>query len=89
MVGFTGGQVVRIGWGVRCGNRVIRPIRLAPVGFAVAREPHRRGSKSRERAYGCLWAPKAPMIAPTWWYLASKVPAIPVGVASSLSLLVR
>ena len=57
----------------------------APPGGAGYRDPRRHGSKSKERTYGSLCAPKAPMILPTWWYSASNVPAIPVGTASSAS----
>ena len=74
----------------RCATPESSPDPPAPRGFAGYRElPRRRGSKSKERIYGCLCAPKAPMILPTWWYSASNVPAIPVGTASSFSVLLR
>ena len=67
-----------------CGTPESSPDPPAPRGFAGYRElPRRRGSKSKERTYGCLRAPKAPMMLPTVWYEASNVPAIPVGTVPS------
>ena len=79
-------QVVS-GDGARRGNRrVMRPRRR---GVADCRDPPAARVEAEERNYGCLCAPKAPTILPTLWYAASNVPAIPVGVASSFSVLVR
>ena len=48
----------------------------------VANCPGRPG-RTKAWTYGCFCAPKAPMMAPTLWYAASNVPAMPVGTVPS------